>query len=70
MTNLNKDVIKKRIKEKGYLQKDLAKEIGMSARMMLYFLNSDNATSLEKFIKLMLILDLELKDVVIEEENI
>ena len=64
MYNINTNKIKSRIYEKGYNIKEVANKINIHKQTISNWINGRNITNIKKFLELLYILDLNIKDLI------
>lgn len=69
MNDLNMRLIKSKIYEKNYTIKDIAEKIEMCPQTLSNWINDKNTHTIIKFSNLLYILDIEIKDLIIDEEK-
>lgn len=69
MYNINTRKIKSRIYELGYEYKDISKILNIHEQTISNWINNRNLSNINKFIELLILLDLDIKDLKKQEEN-
>lgn len=68
MYNINTNKIKARIYEKGYKYKDVANKLKINEQTISNWINNRNLSNIIKFIELLNLLDLDIKDIKKQED--
>lgn len=63
MYNIDTRKIKSKIYQLGLQYKDISKEIGIHEQTLSNWINNKNLNNINKFIELLIMLDLDIKDI-------
>lgn len=68
MYNINMKIIKSKIYEKGYNINEIAEKIKINPQTLSNWINDRNTCNIKKFLELLYILDLNIKDLIEKTE--
>ena len=64
MYNINTSLIKSKIYEKGYTIQNIAEQLNINPQTLSNWLNNRNLCNITKFIELLYMLDINIKDLI------
>ena len=68
MYNINMNTLKSKIVEKGFTIREISKEIDINEQTISNWLNNRNMSNINKFIDLIIFLDIDLRDLIKKED--